>query len=93
MNNSLRTMIAAFASAAAFVSISSIAVALPASGTDPPIKCPPGYHLEDDICVKNTPPAPTNSPVITMSLARQTTAQTAVRVVGRATDADLPRRP
>ncbi len=70
------------------------ALALPPVDDDDPIPhCPPGYILVDEICVKRPtppPPPPSNSPVPKIELARQTTDAQAVRVTGRATDADQP---
>jgi hypothetical protein len=79
--------------AAVFASTAPAALALPPGDGDPIITCPPGYVLEDGICVKLPPPPPSNSPVVTVNTARQTTNQAAVRVAGRATDADQPATP
>ena len=46
--------------------------------------------MVDEVCVKIPPPAAANSPVLTLETPRQSTDQTAVRVAGRATDADQP---
>ena len=59
-------------------------------GPLPPPRCPPGYVMVDEVCVKIPPPPPSNSPVLTLETPRQNTGQTAVRVAGRATDADQP---
>jgi len=64
------------------------ALALPPPGDDPPLRCPPGYHKEDDVCVKNPTAPPENSPVVSLDLARQTTDRAAIRVTGKASDAD-----
>jgi hypothetical protein len=69
------------------------APALPPPGDDPPVHCPPGYHMVDDVCVKippPPPPPPENSPVVHIDLSRQTTDLGAVHVVGYTTDADSP---
>jgi hypothetical protein len=65
----------------------------PGDGGDPPLHCPPGYHMKDDVCVKNPtppPPPPENSPVVHIDVSRQTTDLSAVHVRGYATDADSP---
>jgi len=67
-----------------------LALALPPPGDDPPLRCPPGYHKEDDVCVKNPAAPPENSPVVSLDLARQTTDRAAIRVTGKASDADQP---
>ena len=69
------------------------ALALPPVDDDPIPHCPPGYILVDDICVKlptPPPPPPSNSPAVELNLARQSTDAQAVRMTGRATDADQP---
>src|SRR5262245_66601588 len=61
------------------------ALALPPPGDDPPLRCPPGYHKEGDVCVKNPAAPPENSPVVSLDLARQTTdrARSEERRVGK----------
>jgi hypothetical protein len=70
------------------------APALPPPGDgDPPQHCPPGYHMKDDVCVKDPtppPPPPENSPLVHIDVSRQTTDLSAVHVRGYATDADSP---
>jgi hypothetical protein len=75
---------------AALLASAPAALALPPIDDDGPIlHCPAGYVLVDDVCVKiPPPPPPANSPVVTLETPRQTTDLTAVRVAGRATDAD-----
>jgi len=76
---------------AVFASIVPAATALPPVGTEPPPPvCPRGYVLEDGVCVKVPPPPPSNSPVVTLGVPRQTVDRAAIRVSGRATDADQP---
>jgi hypothetical protein len=66
------------------------ALALPPPGDDPPLRCPPGYHKEDDVCVRNPAAPPENSPVVSLDVARQTTDRAAISVAGKASDADQP---
>jgi hypothetical protein len=76
---------------AALLASAPAAVALPPVDDDGPIlHCPKGYVLVDEVCVKLPPPPPSNSPVVTLETPRQTTDLAAVRVAGRATDADQP---
>jgi hypothetical protein len=76
---------------AVFASIVPAALALPPVGTEPPPPvCPRGYVLVDDVCVKLPPPPPSNSPVVSLGVPRQTVDRTAIRVSGRAIDADQP---
>ena len=77
---------------AAVLASAPAATALPPVDDDDPTtpRCPRGYMLVDETCVKLPPPPPSNSPVVTLPTPRQTTDQTAVRVAGRATDADRP---
>jgi hypothetical protein len=75
---------------AAFASIAPAAMALPPVGTDPIPHCPKGYVLDGDVCVKLPPPPPSISPVVTLETPRQTVDRAAIRVAGRATDADQP---
>ena len=81
------------------LAVALLAVLAPAAHAIPPVdddgpnlppRCPPGYVMVDEMCVKIPPPPPTNSPVLTLETPRQSTDQTAVRVAGRATDADQP---
>ena len=83
------------------LAVALLAVLAPAAHAIPPIdddgpnlppRCPPGYVM-DRRGVRQDPPAappPTNSPVLTLETPRQNTGQTAVRVAGRAADADQP---
>jgi len=93
MNMLHRTAGAAVVFAALFASTTGAAMALPPVDNDPIPHCPRGYVEINGICVKippPPPPPPSNSPVVALDLARQTTDRTAIRVSGRATDADQP---
>jgi len=91
MKKSHRTAIAAVIFAAVFASTASAAMAIPpGDGDDPILRCPPGYRMVDDVCVKIPPPPPSNSPVVSLDIARQTTDRGAIRVAGKASDADQP---
>jgi hypothetical protein len=85
-----RTASAAIGLVAVFASVTPAAMALPPVDTDPIPHCPRGYELVDDVCVKLPPPPPSISPVVTLDTPRQTIDRTAIRVSGRATDADQP---
>jgi hypothetical protein len=78
------------AAVVAMLSTAPAALAIPPDDDDGPIRCPPGYVLVDEICVKKPPPPPSNSPVVQVNLARQSIDRDAIRVSGRATDADQP---
>src|SRR4051812_43189026 len=90
MKQAHRSAATALLTTAVLAASASAALALPPPGGDPIIKCPKGYVLVDDVCVKIPPPPPANSPVVALNLARQTVDRAAVRVSGRATDADSP---
>ena len=90
MRLSHRTAGAALLTTAVLASTASAALALPPPDDEPIIRCPTGYALVDDVCIKLPPPPPSNSPAVSLDLARQTTNRAAVRVTGRATDADQP---
>lgn len=77
----------ALLSAGALATTASAAMALPPPGDDPIIHCPSGYRLVDDVCVKLPP---SNNPVVSLSLARQTTDRSGIHVAGSASDADQP---
>jgi Clostridium epsilon toxin ETX/Bacillus mosquitocidal toxin MTX2 len=88
-----RTASAAVVLAAVFASTASAAMAVPPRDTDPIPRCPTGYRMVDDVCVKvppPPPPPPSISPVVSLDMARQTTDRAAIRVVGRASDGDQP---
>jgi Clostridium epsilon toxin ETX/Bacillus mosquitocidal toxin MTX2 len=85
-----RTYLTVSAAVVALLSTAPAALAIPPGDDDGPIRCPPGYILVDEICVKKPPPPPSNSPVVQVNLARQNIDQNAIRVSGRATDADQP---
>jgi Clostridium epsilon toxin ETX/Bacillus mosquitocidal toxin MTX2 len=80
----------ALLSAGALATTAPAAMALPPPGDDPIIQCPSGYRLVGDVCVK---PPPSNSPVVSLSLARQTTDRSGIHVAGTASDADQPNTP
>ena len=80
---------------AAALATAPAALAIPPVDDDGPTipHCPKGYVMVDEVCVKippPPPPPPSNSPLLTLETPRQTTDQAAVRVAGRATDADQP---
>ncbi len=83
----------AFLTTATLAASASAALALPPSGGDPIIHCPPGFRLVGDACVRIPPPPPSISPVVSLSLARQTTDRAAIHVAGSASDADQPNTP
>ncbi len=90
MNTRYLTLGSAVVLAGLLATSAPTAMAIPPDGTEPIITCPRGYVLIDDICVKLPPPPPSNSPVVQVGLAQQTTNTQAIRVNGRATDADQP---
>src|SRR5215510_13125124 len=87
VNFSYRIALGAVVLAATLAFSAQLALALPPPGDDPPLRCPPGYHKEDDVCVKNPTAPPENSPVVSFDLARQTTDRAGIRVTGKASDA------
>ena len=86
----MKTIVTAGFACLALLAPAAPALALPPVGTDPVIICPRGYVLVDDVCTRIPPPAPVNSPVVAVDLARQNTARSALRVTGSARDADAP---
>ena len=82
-----KTYLTVSAAVIALLATAPAALAIPPDGPLP--VCPRGYERIDDVCVKIQPP-PSNSPVVQVGLAQQTTNAQAVRVTGRATDADQP---
>ena len=62
----------------------------PARDDDPIPHCPPGTSCDDGVCETLPPPPPSNSPVVSLDTPRQTTNRAAIRIAGRAADADQP---
>jgi hypothetical protein len=84
-------IVGAAAVAGALLLTAPAALALPPIGSDPVPHCPRGYEWDGDGCVKLPPLG--NSPLVSLDLARQSTNRAAIRVTGRATDADEPATP